>query len=434
MESILEFFHPLVQVKLLEKFNEANPSKATSSKIEELKRNEYGNLSKVDTNVKSLQNLIEHLEIINNNSDKLAVTQNNIGFALSKKIIQEADLDLFLTYISKDLIYSNEERAKLLLKNLVYLIEQNVRSNNLNFYEYSSIKISCLYLLLNLDFLNQQYYSLNSTINKIKDEIDRLEAQNQVFLNQQSGLELDLSTNININRFLSNIPVLKSYLLHWYILIFYNPDNKSSSNLNEYLKNVDCYLELALNSEYFKMAKKLNYLTYYITFFFIISRKEKNKSSVIELCQSNEENLACKFLLNVFEDFSLEELLEQRMQLLEICKKDCFLNTLYNEFEIASSEMILMMYVSLYCEIDLSKLSSLKLRGIPSSSGNFQLKDYVLLLIKNMNKGCEVREENNVIEYSYSLQKMREDDGFDYLIRTRNIRNIADSIKSHLQN
>ena len=163
------------------------------------------------------------------------------GFNLSKKIIQDTDFDLFINYLNHFSLDTNtSSKAIELIDSLIALLDYNIRSKSLALTDFCSVKITCLFIKLNIFFNNttkENSDRLLEIVILIKEEIENMEAFNITHLGSQA-YESTENNSSNLNSLLNQIPLLKSYLIHWSLLIF---DNNSSD-----LANIENYLDLVL--------------------------------------------------------------------------------------------------------------------------------------------------------------------------------------------
>jgi len=334
------------------------------------------------------------------------------------------------------------EKANDILIYIVNLLDYNSKIHSINFYDYSSVKITCLFMKLNLDFLNistteNDEILLDSLIN-IQQEIEQLEIFNYTNINNNSNFENIDSGMANVNIILNQLPILKCYLIHWNLLLFVKiSQDGDQDNLqpletqfsNNLLRNIEKYLELVCNQEYFKNLKNFEYIVKFVCIFFLISKKEKYKNRILELSSDFLNKLeVCQFIDNLYGEFDLNTLIEQREKLIEDVANDCFLKSIIQEFKQSTSNMILQLYINLYNKIEISKFAKMDFCGY-----NDNLEEYISLLIKNKYSGVkiEVIEENGqrIITYSFTF----DNETNEHMLKTKIIKNISDKIWSHLE-
>ena len=291
--NLLNFFQLDVQLKLLKEFNDTEENRKQSDlisqQIKEINSKKDQDIKVLEKQLSSILDLLE-----NSKNNQVSIGQ---GFNLSKKIIKETNFDLFLNYMNYlCLNKETHEKANDILIYIVNLLDYNSKIHSINFYDYSSVKITCLFMKLNLDFLNistteNDEILLDSLIN-IQQEIEQLEIFNYTNINNNSNFENIDSGMANVNIILNQLPILKCYLIHWNLLLFVKiSQDGDQDNLqpletqfsNNLLRNIEKYLELVCNQEYFKNLKNFEYIVKFVCIFFLISKKEKYKNRILEL-------------------------------------------------------------------------------------------------------------------------------------------------------
>jgi len=428
--QLLKYFQVETQLNLVKQMKDTKERKKIEKEIEQEYTNQK-NVKKED--VKNLEiKLSSILDLIENT--KKDISGQGMSLNLSKKIIKETDFDLFFSYIN--CISINKEtqiKANEILTSLVSILDYNNKTNNSIFFEYSSIKITSLFMKLNNHYLNLKNNSnisvLIEILSSIQLEIEQLEIFNYSNI---------LSTNIfesgegNLSSLLNQIPVLKCYLMNWYMLLFVSFNNQEEDNLRGNFDDVrttnliclEKYLELISNPEYFKHIKSFDYLVNYATIMYIISKKEKFRAKINELSRDYSEELeSSRFIQNLYGEFDLDLLLKQREGLIKQIKEDCFLSSFTDTFEVSSSLMIIQVYISLYSSISIKPLLSLKLEE------NQSVKDYVVYSIKNKYSEVEVEEKDDEISYNI----IHDAETNDHLVKTKMIKTLSKSLWAHLE-
>lgn len=412
--NLLSFFQVNTQLKLLSQIPESSEANELISKLSEQLNN---TISQGKNFKKLLENKLSSiLDLIEN-------SKNNQGYLvanISKKIIQETDFDSFLTYLNYlCLEKENYQSACDLINSIISLLDNKNSKENLT--DYSPIRITCLFYKLNIDFLystENKKSLINDSLKLIREEIEYIESY---FTEHLSDIGLDSieSPTTNTNSILNQLPLLKSYLLHWSLLLF-GSDSKLHTIDFTYIDN---FLNLALNKEYFGYLINFDYLIEYVCLFYVISKKDSYKGKIIELASNNNSLISCKLINNLYGEFDIDLLLSQRKSIIAKLQNDNFLSKFKSEIEIHSSELIISLYISLYNNIEVEKLSKeLKLR-------NTNITEYIKLLIKTKYAGVVFEEySDEFIKYRIEPSKALD----DYKIRNKVVSNITKILENHL--
>ena len=408
MNINIKYFHPEVQKKILTLTNSTENTKklealnkSTSESIQAYKLK----LKEIEKKISSLKDLLENTKI----------ADGDMGFNLSKKIILETDMDCFVQYITYLSLEGQKEKKNSLdlINTFLFLLDLNTKNDSLNFIEFTSVKITLIYLKLSLETLLDLDYS--DALDQIQEEISKIEKLNQNKTN--SGFEsIESEDSSNFNTLINQIPLLKSYLIHWSMLLFIRESNLGTHNP---LHQVDKFLSLICTVDNFKQLEFFDYLNIYVCILFLISKKEKYRKYVLEL---KGESSAISFISNLYGEFDLDMLLNQRMEILSFVKNDCFMKIYLQEIEFTTSEFIVQNYIKLYSSINLKKIESLKFRQI-------SLKDYVIFTINCHNYSAVIEDLGDKISYKIDHNKYMK----DYKLRNRVVENISKTILNHLE-
>lgn len=408
MNINIKYFHPEVQKKILTLTNSTENTKklealnkSTSESIQAYKLK----LKEIEKKISSLKDLLENTKI----------ADGDMGFNLSKKIILETDMDCFVQYITYLSLEGQKEKKNSLdlINTFLFLLDLNTKNDSLNFIEFTSVKITLIYLKLSLETLLD--LDCSDALDQIQEEISKIEKLNQNKTN--SGFEsIESEDSSNFNTLINQIPLLKSYLIHWSMLLFIRESNLGTHNP---LHQVDKFLSLICTVDNFKQLEFFDYLNIYVCILFLISKKEKYRKYVLEL---KGESSAISFISNLYGEFDLDMLLNQRMEILSFVKNDCFMKIYLQEIEFTTSEFIVQNYIKLYSSINLKKIESLKFRQI-------SLKDYVIFTINCHNYSAVIEDLGDKISYKIDHNKYMK----DYKLRNRVVENISKTILNHLE-
>ena len=408
MNINIKYFHPEVQKKILTLTNSTENTKklealnkSTSESIQAYKLK----LKEIEKKISSLKDLLENTKI----------ADGDMGFNLSKKIILETDMDCFVQYITYLSLEGQKEKKNSLdlINTFLFLLDLNTKNDSLNFIEFTSVKITLIYLKLSLETLLD--LDCSDALDQIQEEISKIEKLNQNKTN--SGFEsIESEDSSNFNTLINQIPLLKSYLIHWSMLLFIRESNLGTHNP---LHQVDKFLSLICTVDNFKQLEFFDYLNIYVCILFLISKKEKYRKYVLEL---KGESSAISFISNLYGEFDLDMLLNQRMEILSFVKNDCFMKIYLQEIEFTTSEFIVQNYIKLYSSINLKKIESLKFRQI-------SLKDYVIFTINCHNYSAVIEDLGDKISYKIDHNKYMK----DYKLRNRVVENISKTILNHFE-
>ena len=168
MNINIKYFHPEVQKKILTLTNSTENTKklealnkSTSESIQAYKLK----LKEIEKKISSLKDLLENTKI----------ADGDMGFNLSKKIILETDMDCFVQYITYLSLEGQKEKKNSLdlINTFLFLLDLNTKNDSLNFIEFTSVKITLIYLKLSLETLLDLDYS--DALDQIQEEISKIE-------------------------------------------------------------------------------------------------------------------------------------------------------------------------------------------------------------------------------------------------------------------
>ena len=305
-----------------------------------------------DKIIEEIEKELESLLALLKNSESESFEMNSYFI---KKTLSETNFSVFLNYINTLFNSLEYTKSKSILLNLIKLIDRASHSNILSFIDYSQVKIISLWKLLNIEFIisdNNSFCFISSCIEQIKNEIQALDLFNNQQISSTSFSDLNEITNYSF--ILSQIPVLKGYLIIWSVITFY-----SSKTEENFFKACESFIELTLSAEYYPITKSFDYLNPYLITCQMVLNKKKHEVLVTELIENAKPDNFNSFISNILFDFDVDEAISLKVALMAQIRNNFFLSSNCLIIDEQLTKTILKTYCSLFSKIDLKKLQLL---------------------------------------------------------------------------
>lgn len=405
MIEILKFFHPTIQVEILNRFE----------KTDEIDRIKSELTKQIETEFKPSNNVLSIIDLISRpNLQK--------DYDVNVKLVQETDFSNLLSYLSNQV--GKKEDLELNLNNLIFILNKNRKS--LNTYTVIFSLISIYHLQISLIYMQKENISkrcsIYSLLFKIYDEIKALDE----YCDNISNNQIDVSDQNNYFMLkLSNESlVLKSYLINWYFIPLTIPCS-SEFEFNNQLMYINQTLENTMNdSSFYPLLKYFEEISGYLFYFRFIIKKSEINTKILGL-NTDFEGVR-EFAVEIYEEFDIDKLLELRKLCINFMKKDLILKDFTSEFEKNTSEIMMNQYIQLNCLLEMSTVNKIII-NFPNN-----LEDYVEFLIKRQYPQCTIirNKDLNTIEYEQKSYNYLEDVEF----RLKPVKEIEETVRNLIKN
>lgn len=362
---------------------------------------------------KDLESLLEILK--NSESDEFEMNSYFV-----KKTLSESNFSLFLNYINTLFNSLKYTESKSILSNLIKLIDRASQSNIVSFIDYSQVKIISLWKLVNVEFMisdNNSFNFISSCIEQIKIEIQALDLFNNQQINSASFS--DSNEIANHSFILSQIPVLKGYLIIWSVIKFY-----SSKTEENFFKACESFIELALSAEYYPITKSFEYLIPYLITCQMVLNKKKYEVLVTELVENSKPDNFNSFISNILFDFDVDEAISLKMLLMAQIRENFFFSSIALIIDEQLTKTILKTYCSLFSKIDFKKIQSL-------DTSTLSTREVVKrnIILNNFNAEI-IKEDENELIYKLRQGKVEK----EITREAKKLQMLTDGILSHFKN
>lgn len=381
--------------------------------VSEAKAKEY------EANIKSLESkLTSIIELLEANSES---NSSEMNYHIGKKILEETDFNLFIEYVKQIFNSLNYYKASNILSAAVKLIELNIQSSNISSFEFSTVKILCLWYLICVGFLQNDLSGLTANLNKIYQEINILEKTATDQLTQSSFYEQSESMITSMNS-LKQIISLKGYLLNWSILKFKLCSSKEETA--DFYLSCESFLDLCFENQYSSVLPNFDYITPYLIISNILTNKDYRNNLVELISKQESSNPIVSLYKSVTEDLCLDEIEKIYLDAIKFVDNDFFLSENAEKIKSSISELIIKSYIDINCSVDLKKISKFNI-GMSKPIDSY-IEDYISLRIPN--SSISSKSNDRII---YEINESKEN--LELTSRMKNIQSLSSSIISYLK-